>query len=416
MRMPDLLFLTQRIPYPPIKGEKIRPLQILRHLARKFDVHLGCLIDDPNDWQHVETVKAYCRDIHCAPLDRQRAKLLCTRGLLTGDPLSVTFFRNRELARWSRGVLDRVRPDAVFICSGNMAPYALDHPYKPRVSICDLADVDSEKWREYAEKERGPMRLVYRREARLVLELEQRIARQTDFSTFVSEPEAALFRRLVPDCAAKVHGISSGVDYGYFDPSEPYPAPFDATAPHFVFTGTMDYIPNVDAVAWFAEEILPLIQQRLPAAEFYIVGSSPSPKVQALAMIKGVHITGRVPDVRPYVAHATACVTPMRIARGIQNKVLEGMAMGRPTIVTPQALEGIEAVPGKQIVLAEDAQGIADAACRIAGDANYAHAIGQAARQRIVEHYAWAEQLRGFDRLLGTAEQEQPRAAAMAGR
>lgn len=398
--MPDLLFLTQRIPYPPIKGEKIRPLQMLKHLGRHYDVHLGCLIDDPSDWQHVDTVKALCRDIHCAPLDRRIAKLTCTRGLLTGEALSVTFFQNHELARWINGVLDRVRPEVVFICSGNMAPYVLGHPYKPRVRLCDLADVDSEKWREYAEKERGPMRFVYAREARLIWELEHRIAQACDFSTFVSEPEAALFRRLAPDCAAKVFGISSGVDYEYFDPAIAHAPVFDTAQPSFVFTGTMDYTPNVDAVTWFAQDMLPAIRRRLPAAQFYIVGSSPAPAVQRLDQLEGVHVTGRVPDVRPYVAHATACVAPMRIARGIQNKVLEGMAMGRPTIVTPQALEGIEAEPGKDVILANDASAFIDAACKVVeGDAG--REIGAAARRQIVEHYTWAHRLRGFDRLLG---------------
>jgi len=415
--MADLLFLTQRLPYPPIKGEKIRPLQILKHLGRHYDVHLGCLIDDPTDWQHVDTVKALCRDIYCAPLDRRRAKLLCTRGLLTGEALSVTFFKDAGLRRWVHGVLERVKPEAVFICSGNMAHYALDHPYRPRVSLCDLADVDSEKWREYAEKASGPMRWVYGREARLVFELERRIARDTDFTTFVSEPEAQLFRTLLPECASKVRGISSGVDYAYFDPADTHAPPFDASRPTFVFTGTMDYAPNIDAVVWFAEAILPLIRQRLPAAQFYIVGSGPAPAVQRLAEIDGVHVTGRVPDVRPYVAHATACVAPMRIARGIQNKVLEGMAMGRPTIVTPQALEGIDAEPGKEVLLASDAVGIANAACAV-NEGDRGAGIGSAARRKITEHYTWTHRLQGFDRLLGikpTTGQER-RAMAGAGR
>ncbi len=161
--MPDLLFLTQRLPYPPIKGEKIRPLQILKYLTQWYDVHLGCLMDDPSDAEHIETIRAMCRGIHVAPLNRTVAKLMCLRGLLTGESLSVTFFRDRGLTRWVRDVVETVRPAVIFVNSGNMAPYVLDLR-KRETRICDLADVDSEKWRAYAETTTGPMRLVYRRE------------------------------------------------------------------------------------------------------------------------------------------------------------------------------------------------------------------------------------------------------------
>jgi sugar transferase (PEP-CTERM/EpsH1 system associated) len=398
--MPDLLFLTQRIPYPPIKGEKIRPLQILKYLAQSYDVHLGCLIDDPSDFEHIPTVRAFCKDAYFAPLNRKRAKIACLRGLLTGEALSVTFFQDRGLARWITGVLDRVRPEAIFVCSSNMAPYVLDHPHRGRARVVDLADVDSEKWRSYAEAGGLPMRWVHQREWRKTAELERRIAHECDWSTFVSREEAALFTRLLPDCAAKIRAVPSGCDHAYFDPDQPFAAPYDATKPNFVFTGTMDYPPNVGAVVWFAEAILPIIRRTLPDAQFHIVGTNPAPEVRRLTETPGVFVTGRVPDVRPYVAHATAGVAPMRIARGIQNKVLEAMAMARPVIVTPEALEGIDAEPGKEVILARDAESFAAAACRIATGTEEAAAIGAAARRRVVSEYIWSERLHGFDPLL----------------
>ncbi len=327
--MPDLLFLTQRLPYPPIKGEKIRPLQILKYLVRRYDVHLGCLTDDVSDAQHVDTIRSMCRGIHVAPLNRKVAKLTCLRGLLTGEPLSTSFFRDRGLMRWVRDVIETVRPSVIFVNSGNMASYVLDLP-KRETRICDLADVDSEKWRAYADTTTGPMRLVYRREWRKVGALERRIVDEFDVASFVSEAEASLFTRLIPDCAAGIRGVSSGVDHRYFDPALAHAPVFDTELPTYVFTGTMDYPPNVDAVAWFATEILPTIRRTVPAAQFYIVGSCPSVTVKRLARLEGVFVTGRVHDVRPYVAHATAAVAPMRIARGIQNKVLEAMSMGKP--------------------------------------------------------------------------------------
>jgi polysaccharide biosynthesis protein PslH len=396
--MPDLLFLTQRLPYPPIKGEKIRPLQILKYLTRWYDVHLGCLIDDPADAQHIDTIRAMCKDIHVATLDRRRAKVMCLRGLLTGESLSVTFFRDRGLTQWVRNVVETTHPAVIFINSGNMAPYVLDLP-KHETRICDLADVDSEKWRAYAENTTGPMRLVYRREWHKVAALENRIAHECDVSSFVSDAEAALFASLVPDCAAHIRGVSSGVDYRYFDPAVTHPPVFDTTLPTYVFTGTMDYPPNVDAVVWFASEILPLIRRSVPAAQFYIVGNGPSAAVQRLAEIRGVFVTGRVPDVRPYIAHATAGVAPMRIARGIQNKVLEAMSMGKPVVVTSGALEGIEAVPGTDVILADTTETFAAACCRLA-TSNDGAAIGASARTRIVQDYDWSARLRRFDDLL----------------
>ena len=418
--MPDLLFLTQRIPYPPIKGEKIRPLQILKYLRQFFDVHLGCLVDDPRDAEHIEVLRPLCKTSHFAELDRKRAKVTCLRGLLTGEPLSVTFYHDNGLAAWVRRTLAEVKPRAVFICSSNMAPYVLDtNEFKAMagtgVSVVDLADVDSEKWRAYAQTGSFPMSWVHRREWRLTAALERRIARECDWSTFVSAEEAALFAAMVPEYAGKIRSVSSGVDHIYFDPACAQGAGsgplYDLSRPNYVFTGTMDYPPNIDAVVWFAEEILPILRRTQPSAQFHIVGSSPAPAVERLAALDGVFVTGRVADVRPYVAHATAGVAPMRIARGIQNKVLEAMAMARPVVVTPDALEGIDAVPGSEVILAADAAGFAAGCVRAAGPDGAA--IGAAARRRVLEDYVWAERLHGFDPLLGIATGSVPAAQAV---
>ena len=397
-RKPSLLFLTQRIPYPPIKGEKIRRLPILRHLRESYDVHLGCLVDDPADIEHVPTVAALCATSYFAPLDRRRAKITCLRGLLTGDPLSVTFFHDRGLQAWVRATMRAVRPDVVFICSSNMAAYVLDDPHRPRISLCDLADVDSEKWRVYARSGNPAMRLVHHREWKLTAKLEARIARDCDWSTFVSAEEAALFASLVPGQAARIRAVVSGVDAVYFDPALDHQAVFDTTRPNYVFTGTMDYPPNMDAVQWFAHHVLPVIRQHRPDAQFHVVGSSPAPAVAKLAEIDGVFVTGRVPDVRPYLAHATAGVAPMRIARGIQNKVLEAMAMARPVVVTPDALEGIDAIANDEVLVASTQSEFASACLQTLG--SDADAMGQAARRRVLADYVWSQRLRGFDDLL----------------
>jgi len=449
----NLLFLSQRLPYPPNKGEKIRAWHQLRHLARQFDVHLGCLVDDPADMAHVPAVAAICRDVHAVPIDPRRARLACLGGLLSGEGLSVTYFRQRSLAGWVHRVLDRVRPEVVFVYSSNMAPYVLHMPRHFRL-IVDLVDVDSEKWRQLAATARQPMRAVYRREWRRIAALEERIVRDSDHAVLVSEPEADLLRRRVPANADRVCAIANGVDTRYFDPTDLL-GPDPAGPPEFVFTGTMDYPPNEDAVAWFAGAILPLVRAALPRARFTIVGANPGPRTRRLAAIEGVTVTGRVADVRPYLARATAAVAPMRIARGIQNKVLEAMAMARPVVVTSDALEGIAATPGQEVLLADSAEAFA-AACiataaeqtalapvlpasalgtaprDIPGDTtgntrwsipgtapdntsgntrtdterypgDTAAVIGQAARRRIVSDYDWDARLAGYDTMLSSA-------------
>jgi sugar transferase (PEP-CTERM/EpsH1 system associated) len=402
--MPNLLYLMQRLPYPLIKGEKIRNWHILNYLTKWYDVHFGCLIDDPADFQHIDTIRSLCKDMYTEPLDKKRAKLTCMTGLLTGEPLSVTFFRNRGLRRWVEDVMQRVKPEMTFVNSSNMAPYVLDLPRTGKL-VVELGDVDSEKFRSYSETSSPPMRQVYRREWRLVEKLERRVALETDRSVLVTEAEANLLRAKVPAAASKIVGISCGVDHAYFDPSLDYPAPFERSAgPGFVFTGTMDYLPNIDAAIWFANEVLPIIRRTSPNARFFIVGGSPADPVKALAKLDGVTVTGRVADVRPYVAHATASVAPMRIARGIQNKVLEAMAMAKPVIVTSGALEGIDATPGRDLLLAEDAASFAATAIRLTatdgGTTPEGEALGRSARRLILERYDWGACLSGFDDIM----------------
>lgn len=395
----ELLFLTQRIPYPPIKGEKIRPLQILRHLRQTFLVHLGCLVDDDSDWQHLGILRELCGETYFAPLNPRVAKVTCLRGLAGRRPLSVPYFHHRGLARWVRDLLARRRPAAVFVCSSAMAQYVGRAEALPRASVIDFADVDSDKWRQYAETRPWPMSWVYRRESRTLLDFDRGVAGRFRASTFVSAAEAGLFRRVAPEVAAKVHHVDSGVDHEYFSPAPEHPRPFPAGGPALVFTGTMSYWPNADAVSWFAHEVLPDLRRARGDIRFFIVGSSPTEKVRRLAKLPGVFVTGRVPDVRPYLAHAAMVVAPLRVANGVQNKVLEAMAMSRLVIASRRALGGVSVEPGRDLIAAETAAEFARAIVEhlAAGDAP---AFGARARARVLERYDWSRNLQAFDRLL----------------
>jgi sugar transferase (PEP-CTERM/EpsH1 system associated) len=232
-----------------------------------------------------------------------------------------------------------------------------------------------------------------------LLRFDHRVAAQADADIFVSESEAELFRTRAPELREKILAIPNGVDTAYFSPANAGPKPNLCGAPIIVFTGQMDYWPNVDAVVWFSNTVLPTLRKRFPSATFYIVGAHPSAAVRSLSARPGIVVTGAVPDVRPYVGHSDLVVAPLRIGRGMQNKVLEGMAMARPVIVTPQALEGIDALPDKHVLVARDGEGFVGCVERIM-DLVFAGALGDAARERVLQVYNWANNLAKYDRLL----------------
>jgi sugar transferase (PEP-CTERM/EpsH1 system associated) len=263
--------------------------------------------------------------------------------------------------------------------------------------VLDMVDIDSEKWRAYATTARAPMRQIWTREGRTLLALERRAAEVFDRSLFVSEEEAARFVELAPEARLRVDWVKNGVDLARFDPGEWHPRPY-GPAPAIVFTGTMNYRPNVEAVCWFVAEVLQQLRRRDLAPEFFIVGANPAPAVQALAALPGVHVTGTVPDVRPYIAHAAVAVAPLHIARGIQNKVLEAMAMARPVIASPEAFEGIRAIPDQDLLLASSA---AEWARRVGEVLDGAHpGLGMAARRAVATGHDWNAALRRLDAVL----------------
>jgi sugar transferase (PEP-CTERM/EpsH1 system associated) len=394
----SLLFLCHRIPFPPDKGEKIRAFRILEHLARSYRINLGCFIDDADDKAHISSLQPYCAELRCFDLPRETAKLRALKGLLTGSPLTVASFANAAMGRWVSDILSRERHDVVFVYSSAMAQYVINRDLGGAQLVMDFVDVDSDKWRQYAAEARGPMRWVYQREAKKLLAFDREVAVRADGGIFVSDAEAALWRKLAPEAAAKTHGIANGIDCRYFSPRHVWSSPLAGPGPHFVFTGTMDYWPNVDAVKWFAANVFPKLRAARPNATFTIVGSKPTPEVTALQAQDGIKVTGRVADVRPYLAHGHVAVAPMRIARGIQNKVLEAMAMAKPVVTTDQGLEGIDAQPERHLLLANTEDEFFRACLRAAEPD--AAALGLAARRLMENAYTWEGRLQGLDRLL----------------
>jgi len=398
-----LLFLVHRLPYPPNKGDKIASFNLLRFLAARYEVFLGTFIDEPADAQYLAKVREYCTDL-CAPsINPTLARLASLRGLLTGEALSLPYLYNRQLHDWTGQILQRQRPERIVIFSGPMAQYVSGRVPAGAITVFDMVDVDSEKWRSYGERKRWPMSWLYRREADRLLAFERRMAQTFDSTVFVSKEEAELFRTLAPESAAKTTYRIQGVDSDFFDPARDYANPYPTGAPALVFTGAMDYWPNVDAVTWFAAEAFPAVREAVPDAVFCIVGMRPAPEVQRLAAQPGIMVTGGVPDVRPYLAHAHAAVLPLRIARGIQNKVLEAMAMQLPVIATPGAMTGIQPYAGFAPTVSGHAATLAEAAIERLREPRLRDRAG---RQCVLERYDWDANLQRIGRLLESGEIE----------
>ena len=397
---PKLLFLCHRIPFPPDKGEKIRAFRILEHLSHQYRISLGCFVDDPQDWVTADQLKPYCAELKAIDLRPQFTKLRALKGLLTGAPLTVASFANAALAAWVSDQLIREKPDVVFVYSSAMAQFILDKDLGGAQLIMDFVDVDSDKWRQYAKSSRGPMKWIYQRECKKLLAFDRRVAAKADASILVSDAEAALFRTLAPESAAKTSGVANGIDCAYFSPVHTFPSPFTGAGPHYVFTGTMDYRPNIDAVVWFAEDIFPLIREANPSATFTVVGNKPSRGVLALAKHEHITVTGRVPDVRPYLSHGSVVVAPLRLARGVQNKILEGMAMAKPVVTTPQGLEGIDARDGVHLLVATTEDSFAAQAIEAATPRHAS--LGVAARELMDQSYSWSGRLAALDAILST--------------
>ena len=394
--MDELLFLAHRIPYPPDKGDKIRAWHFLEHLAGQYRVHLGCFVDDSRDWRFTDTLRGICAETCFVHLDRRRALLRSVAGLLDGRPLTLPYYYDARLCRWVRDILDHKQVSRVFVYCSAMAQYVAPDHHPSLRHIADVVDVDSEKWSDYSCNAPLVKRWLYRREAATLRRVEARIAASFDATIVATDEEMTLLRKLAPETCDRVICIGNGVEGDYFSPERQYENPYPNGGTPIAFVGAMDYRPNVDAVVYFVRSILPLVRQRIADVQFYIVGSNPAPEVVNLASGSGIVVTGWVPDVRPYLAYARAVVAPLRMARGVQNKVLEGMAMGKPVVASAKAMAGIRANTDTDVFLAdtpdEFAGAIYSAAMTSAGAT-----VGRNARHRVMSDYRWSASLERLD-------------------
>ncbi|KPF65291.1 glycosyl transferase family 1 [Porphyrobacter sp. AAP60] len=400
--MGDILFLAHRVPFPPDRGDRIRSHNLLKALTQLGPVHVGCFAE--GDDRAGEGALAQIAASHCIAPRTKPLPLAGVEAVLAGKPVSLTAFHSRKLERWVHDTIAARSISAIVVFSGQMGQYIPDD-YAGRVVI-DLCDVDSAKFASYAEA--GERVWLNTREARLLAAEEERLGQRADATILISDAEAALYRsRLCEPDRVNVQVIGNGIDAGFFNPAgvTPYPVIAGLPGPHFTFTGQMDYRPNEQAALWVIEALMPNLRARYPGAMFHVVGRNPTGRLMAHHGTLGVQVWGEVPDVRPFLAAADAVLAPLLIARGVQNKVLEAMAMARPVVLTPDAATGIAAEDDKHWLIGEADPAVMCA--RIEGllaEPDACARIGAAARQFVRDQHGWEAMMAPLTGLAGIGE------------
>lgn len=388
-RRRNILFLTNRVPFPPNKGDKIRTFHQLEHLAGSHNVYCGCFVDGDQEVPHAKELGRWCKGVIAVRWGKAVAAIQAAAGLLRGRTLTASAYRDDILMEKVKQWGARIHFDAVVAFSTIMAPYALAVPADRHV--LDMCDVDSEKWADYARSRRFPASALCRREARRLRDYERFCLRIFDATMLITRRE----RRLLDpsECNDRLHVVPNGVRLAAQEDSKSLPA-----EPVVGFLGSMDYRPNVDGICWFASEVWPEVIREVPQARLLIVGRNPTSRVRRLARRYRITVTGEVADVREYLDRCRIVVAPLRIARGLQNKVLEAMAMRRPVVATSAVADGLMVQPGHNILVADEAKPFALKVADLCRFDELCRAIGEAGHRCVAMHYCWAQALQDYER------------------
>jgi sugar transferase (PEP-CTERM/EpsH1 system associated) len=386
-----ILFLTQRLPFPPDKGDKIRSFHQIEYLSARHDVYCACFIDNECDVPHVEMIRRWCRDVIAVPWNKRTALPRAALAWSRGRSLISAAFDHPSMRVALDDWCELNSFDIVTAYSSSMASYALRVPAGRRV--LDLCDVDSQKWLDYADRSRGPLRSIYRSEGCRLREFERSCLDRFDATLVISEREREVLDPSVAD--PRIHVVPNGVNL-----PDGFIRSASANAPIVGFVGAMNYRPNVDAVKWFARKAWPVIHDELPFARFMIVGRDPVRSVRRLASIKGVEVIGEVASVRPFLDFARVIVAPLRIARGLQNKVLEAMAMARPVVATSPVADCMSVEPGREIIVADEPEDFAIRVLELLDDDSLCNRVAAAGQKRVQRDYSWSRHLNEYERIL----------------
>ena len=405
---PEILFLVHRAPWPPDRGDRIRSWHMFEALRKVAPVHVAALADNERDATIArDRLTPLTKSLFIAERTKGRFSAMAS-ALGRGLPASIPLFHHDGMAAHVDGLIRSGTISHIVVFSSQMAQYVPPRSDFGGPVIMDFVDVDSAKFAAYgaADGALSPMGWVHRREGRLLAAYEKATAERADTSLFVSAAEAALFRDQSGISDGRVIALENGIDLDRFSPDgdwQPLASHGCPASPIAVFTGQMDYRPNISAVSHFARAILPRLRTRMADTTFAIVGRAPTAEVLALAKLPGVMVTGEVPDTRPWLAAADAVVAPLVVARGVQNKLLEAMAMARPVVASAAAAQGIDAQPGRDLIVADGVEATVAALTALFADTQRGWSIGNAARARMVARYGWAATLAPLAAILGLA-------------
>jgi sugar transferase (PEP-CTERM/EpsH1 system associated) len=394
-----IFFVCRRVPFPPNRGDKITTFNEIRHLSARHEVHVFCLGDGNRDLDNIPGLRDYAQSVTAVVLNGLTSKLRVLKALVVGRPLSVAAFAEAELHAVIKRKFIELKPDLVMVYSCNVAQYAEHFPQVPR--IMQFAELDSSRWGQYAERSGIPLRWIYAIEQRRFFDYERHIARSFSHALVCTAVERRDFERLIPGVPVSL--VGNGVDLDFFRSTGHPKRPGS-----IVFTGVMDYLPNIDAVVWFCDEVLPLIQAQMPETGFVICGSRPAPAVRRLAKRQRVTVTGWVPDTRPYLDGAEVFVAPLRMGRGIQNKLLEALAMGLPCVASTIASSGTVVPNGDGILAADEPKEYADHCLRLLREERFRVEMARKARAAAEANYRWDAQMADLDRVIAGLSSERP--------
>jgi sugar transferase (PEP-CTERM/EpsH1 system associated) len=384
-----ILYLAHRIPYPPNKGDKIRSFHEIRHFSRRHEIHLLAFCDQPGEEMYAEELRQYCTSVTLVPLRKWPQRFRAATFMIFGKPWTLGYFANPNMQAALTKELQKNCYDLVFAYSSSVAPYAESLEGLPR--ILDFVDSDASKWRQYAKTRSAPSKWLYYFEWKKLEKYETKLISDFNYSIFVSKREAGHLAEHTE--SEKLCFIQNGVDLDYFSPVQRI-----GPCKSIIFTGAMDYFPNVDAVRFFALEVLPIVRSSIPDARFIIAGSNPSREVRMLADLPGVAVTGTVKDIRPYIADAGVAVVPVKISQGIQNKILEALASGLPVVATRAALDGMASTKDLPVAEANDARSFAEHVIAFLNNPLTDIRI-ESCRRLLYLNYSWNSNLSAFDKL-----------------
>ena len=386
-----ILYICHRFPFPPKRGGKIRPFNMILHLSASHEVTVASLVRSDAEAEEGRGIAPYCSEFHMGRVAEwvQAARMVAR--LPTSVPSSMGFFYSAALARTIRRLCGERRFDLIFVHCSSVAQYVAHVKDVPK--ILDFGDVDSQKWLEYGRCKPIPLNAGYWFEGIKLQGEEKRLAARFDLCTATTRAEWDTLRGY--SLGTPTDWFPNGVDADFFSPG---PGPYEPDT--ICFVGRMDYYPNQQCMLEFCASTWPLLRAQRPSLKLLIVGADPPAKIKRLGEIPGVAVTGSVPDVRPYVQRSALMVAPLAIARGTQNKLLESMAMGVPVVTSPIAADGVDAVPGEHLRVASSPSEYRDAILGILNDATERRRLAEAGRARMLSHHAWPSSMKRLDAIV----------------